>query len=86
VPTRKSTEKLTFLVFRLAYSVVFRAGEDEVKLDIARKTFKIPLKTFSLSRVRASALTRVLSTAVLLFKASARLAKTYLPELKLLDP
>jgi len=65
------------------------AGEDEVKLDIARKTFKILLKTFSLSRVRESALTHVLlaeDLRLLLFKASARLAKTYLSELKLLDP
>jgi hypothetical protein len=54
--------------FLVSPSIVFRVGEDEVMLDIAWKTVQHPLKTFSHSRVRAYALTRVLLAEVLLFK------------------
>jgi hypothetical protein len=42
----------------LAYAILSRAHDDDIRLDMAWKTFEILLKTFSLCQVRASALIR----------------------------
>jgi hypothetical protein len=58
----------------LAYAILSRAHDDDIRLDMAWKMFEILLKTFSLCQVRASALARARSDEVL-FKTRAEVSK-----------
>lgn len=58
----------------LAYAILSRAHDDDIRLDMAWKMFEILLKMFSLCQVRASALARAGSGEVL-FKTRAEVSK-----------